>query len=96
MVQSLVTQAGIAVILLGLAWFSRGDPRSVWLYVATLVIPVGWSVVLWSALQREETARGAGSWNKEMAQRERKRSMGMLGALFLGWFILAALIVLAF
>ena len=92
--QSLVMQGIIAAILLGMAWFSRDEPRWLALYAVTLLVPAGWSYVLWNALQREEKARDEGRWTKEMAASERKRGQGMLGALFLGWVAVALAIVL--
>lgn len=94
--QSLVMQGVISVVLLAMAWFSRNDGKWLWLYVMTLVVPAGWALVLWSALQREEKAREAGLWTKEMAASEKKRGQGMLGALFLGWVVLALAIVWLF
>lgn len=92
-VQALVMQGGIAVILLGLAWFSRADRQSALLYVATLVIPIGWGYVFWLAYQRDDAARREGRWSKELDATEKKRTFGMLGALFLAWFVLAFAIV---
>ena len=93
--QSLVMQGVIAVILLAMAWLSRDEPRWLVLYLVTLVVPVGWAYVVWSALQREEKARAEGRWTKELAASEAKRGRGMLGALFLAWIVLALAIVLA-
>lgn len=92
--QSLVMQGLIAMILLAMAWFSRSEPRWLALYLVTLLVPAGWTLVLWDALRREETARDEGRWSKEMATRERKRGQGLLGALFLAWVIVALAIVL--
>lgn len=91
--QSLVMQGIIALVLLGMAWFSRDETRWLALYLVTLVVPVGWALVLWNALGREEKARDAGSWTKEMAASERKRGQGMLGILFVGWVVVALAIV---
>lgn len=92
-VQALVMQGAIAAILLILAFLDRADRQSLLLYVVTLVIPAGWGYTFWNAWQREEGARREGRWSKEMASSERKRSMGMLGALLLGWVVLALVVV---
>ena len=92
--QSLIMQAIIALILLAMAFLSRDETRWLILYLATLIVPVGWGLVLWNALRREENARDEGRWTKEMAASERKRGQGMLGALFLGWVVIALCIVL--
>lgn len=92
--QSLVMQGIIALILLAMAYFSRDDGKWLWLYLVTLIVPIGWSAVLWDALQREDKARAEGRWTKETAASERKRGQGLLGALFLGWVVIALAIVL--
>ena len=90
--QALVMQGGLAVILLGLAAFARQDPRSMALYLATLVVPLGWGYAFWSAHQREEAARREGSWSKASDEKERKRTFGILGAIVVVWVALAILI----
>ncbi|HUR69549.1 MAG TPA: hypothetical protein VM370_09915 [Candidatus Thermoplasmatota archaeon] len=91
-VQALVMQGGLAIILLGLAFFQRSDTRSMLLYLATLVVPIGWGYAFWSAFQREEAARGTGRWDKALAEAERKRTMGILGALVVVWVAAAVLL----
>lgn len=87
-------QAGIAVILLLLTWLSRGDARSMALYLATLIVPAGWSYGFWTGHQREEAARAARSWTPEMAKAERKRGFGILGGAVTLWVAVALAIVL--
>ena len=91
---ALIMQGVIAVVLLGMIWFSRDQPRWIALYVATLIVPAGWSFTLWTALSREESARREGRWTKEMAASEAKRGRAMLGGLFLAWVVIAIAIVL--
>ena len=91
---SLIMQGVIAVVLLGMAWFSRGEPRWLTLYLATLIVPAGWAYTVWTALGREETARREGRWTKELAAREATRGRGMLGGLLLVWVVVALAIVL--
>lgn len=92
-VQALVMQAGLVVILLGLAWFQRRDARSAWLYLATLLVPIGWGYAFWSAHQREERARREGTWSRAFDAVEKKRTLGTLGALIVVWVALAMAIV---
>lgn len=92
--QALLMQGAIALILLALVWFQRDDRRSVLLYLATLLIPVGWGYAFWSAWQRDEAARREGRATKDFLAAERKRTMSLLGGIMLAWFVLAFAIVL--
>lgn len=93
--QALVTQGGLALIILGLAIFAASGTRSRALYFATLLVPIGWGYAFWSAHQREEKARRAGAWSKEIASKESKRSFAILGAIVGAWIVVAALILYA-
>lgn len=95
-VQALVTQAGIVAILLVLAFFQRADRQALVLYLATLIVPMGWAYAFWSAHQREETGRREGRWERGLAAREQKRTLGILGALVVVWVALAIVVLWAF
>lgn len=94
--QALLMQGGILVILLGLAWLQRRDPQALALYLATLIVPLGWGYAFWSAHQREEAARRDGRWSKESDAREKKRTFGILGVVLVTWVVLAMGSVLLF
>jgi hypothetical protein len=93
-VQFLALQAALAVALLGVAFLSRGDRRSVALCLVTLVVPAGWSLVHGLAHRRVEKARASGAWTAEWERTQGTRAMGALGAIMLVWVLVAVLIVL--
>ena len=94
--QALIMQGVIAIVLLGLVWFQRANQASVLLYLATLVIPIGWGYTFWSAWQRDEAARRDGRATKEFLAAEAKRTKSWLGAIMLAWIVLAAIVLLVF
>ena len=87
-VQVLVMQGGLVVILLLMAWLARGDRRSMALDLATLIVPLGWGLAIWSAYRRDASARHEGRWSVEWAKTESRRTMGTLGALIVVWIAL--------
>lgn len=94
--QALIMQGVIAIVLVGLMWFQRAQRGSVLLYLATLVIPIGWAYTFWSAWQRDEAARREGRASKEFLAAEAKRTKSFLGAIMLAWIVLAAIVLIVF
>lgn len=93
-VQALVTQGGLVVVLLGLAWFQRKDRQALALLLATLLVPGVWGFAFWRGFARDEAARREGVWSPAFAAREAKRTYGVLGASVVAWVALALAILL--
>lgn len=89
----LMMQGLIAVLLLGLAYLTRSDPQTAWIYLATLVVPVAWAGAIWGAFTRGEAARQDGSWTKDFDRKERNRTYAVMGGAILLWAIAASIIV---
>lgn len=84
----LFMQGVIVVALAMLAWFGRGDTRSLLLFGATLVMPIGWGYAVWTAWQREEAARREGRFDLAFAKQERKRGTAIMGVTMALWVAL--------
>ncbi|GEM_PF-6987609 len=87
-------QGALALALVGVAWLSRGDRRTVALCLVTLVVPLGWALVYELAHRRVESARKAGTWSAAWERAQGMRAMGVLGGIVLVWVLVAVLIVL--
>lgn len=90
--QGVLLQGLLALLLLGMAFFSLDDPRYFAAYLWSLVIPAGVSFIFLRALRRTEAL------SREDAEaggerREAKNALSMLGALFLVWVVGLMLIV---
>jgi hypothetical protein len=87
-------QGAMAVALLVVAAVLRANARAVALCAATLLVPVGWSVVYLVAYARVERARRAGTWSAEWERAQGRRAAAAFGAIMLVWILAALLIVL--
>src|SRR5581483_4957128 len=92
--QFLAMQGALALALVGVAWLSRGDRRTVALCLVTLFVPLGWALVYELAHRRVESARKAGTWSAAWERAQGMRAMGVLGGIVLVWVLVAVLIVL--
>lgn len=79
-------QGMLAVLLVGMAFFSLDDPTFLTAYLWSLVIPVGVTFTFLGALRRTErlTREEAEAGGEK---RESKRALSTLGALFLVWVL---------
>lgn len=92
----LMMQGLVAVLLVGLAYLSRSDAQMARIYLASILIPVGWTGAIWTAFTRGEAARREGTWTKEWDAKERNRTYGIMGGVIAVWIaILAAIVFLA-
>lgn len=91
--QAMVMQAGLGVIILIMTWLSRGDTRTVALYLSALVVPAAWAYAFWTGHRREEAAREERRWTPELAKKERTRAIGILAGAVALWLAIAVSIV---
>jgi len=89
----MVMQAGLAVIIVIMSWLSRGDTRSVALYLSALIVPAGWAYGFWTGHRREEAAREARAWTPELAKKERNRAIAILTGAVALWLAIAVTLV---
>lgn len=89
---TLFMQGVIAVFLVILMVFSRGDLRTLLLLVATLVVPAGWAYAIWTAWTREEAARRERRFDAALAKKERARGTAIMGVSVLVWVALGVAI----
>lgn len=92
--QLLVMQGVLAVLLLGLAFLSRDDPRTLALCLWTLLVPAGFAYAYGSANARHDRARRDGTWTKEWEKKETSRGFSILAGVGVLW-VAGALLVLA-
>lgn len=91
--QGLAVQAGLAAVLLLMAFLSRDDPRFLAAYLWSLVIPVSVTIGFWRANRRVEAATVDDAPKVERA--EGKRALGVMGATLVVWVLgLAAIFFL--
>lgn len=83
----LVLQGVFLVLLLGAAFLARDEARSMWLYVWTGVIPVGFGVVYFLAWRRRERVRAERRWTLAWEKAEAKRAYLGLGGVLLVWAV---------
>lgn len=91
----LMMQGLVAVLLVGFSYLSRSDPQMMRIYLASLLIPAGWTYAIWTAFTRGEAARRADTWTKEWDAKERNRTYAIMGGVIVLWAgIVAALVYL--
>lgn len=84
--QGLLLQGLLALLLVGMAFFSLDDPTFLAAYLWSLVIPVGVSATFLRALRRTE-ALTREQIEAGGERRESKNALSLLGAIFLVWVL---------
>lgn len=85
LVMSLVLQGVLALLMLAAAYLTIEAPRTMRLYLWSVIIPVGFGLVFWRAYARGERERSAGSWTIAWERREARRAFQLLGVVALVW-----------
>lgn len=90
LMQGLVTQGGLAVVLLLLAFFSRHQPRMMYGMLWSLIVPVSVTAAFLRAHERSRRADARPGTERA----EAKRALTLLGFVVLVWLVGLALLLI--
>lgn len=91
---TILAQGVLAALLAGASFVTTGTPRTSRLYLWTIIVPIGFSLMFYLAYRRGVKVREEKRWTREWEQAETKLASRTLGAVVALWAI--GLLVMVF